>query len=166
MNTKIRPIMIYGNIAYVPLTMGKFAIIDAHNVHLVENHNWQCSTKGYAVRTERAHGSAIRQIKMHRLILNSPNDMHVDHVSGEKLDNRIANLRLCTRSQNMANSKHRKNNTSGFKGVSPRANGRWVAQIASGGVKMHIGVFDDPMSAHAAYADAAAKYHGKFARLK
>ena len=87
----------------------------------------------------------------------------VDHVNGDPADNRLANLRLATPSQNRANSKPNKNNKSGMKGVQFR-HGRWRAKITHDGTTKHLGVFDDPHSAHAAYLAAAKPIHGEFAR--
>lgn len=57
----------------------------------------------------------------------------IDHVNGCKVDNRIANLRKATVSENMANTPVARNNTAGFKGVVPMKNGKWGARITSGG---------------------------------
>lgn len=89
----------------------------------------------------------------------------VDHVNGNQSDNRLANLRIASQGQNMANTKIRSNNTSGFKGVSWCSDtSRWVAQIRKDGKKRTIGRFDTPEAAHRAYCLAADRMHGEFAR--
>ena len=91
---------------------------------------------------------------------------HLDHANGDPSDNRISNLREATRSQNMANARKPRNNTSGLKGVSRRSDGKkWVAQIMVRGVKFHLGSFDRPEDAHAVYCKAAAIHQGAFARV-
>lgn len=89
----------------------------------------------------------------------------IDHVNGNRADNRWGNLRLATRGQNNANQKISRRNTSGFKGVTARRNGTvWTAQIGHRGEYIHIGVFDSPELAHAAYLDKAGELFGDFAR--
>ena len=89
---------------------------------------------------------------------------HIDHINGDKSDNRLCNLRDASRSENMSNSQKRVDNTSGFKGVS-RAAGKWVARIYARGKKHHIGYFDTAEDAAAAYAKASAELHGEFGRV-
>lgn len=87
----------------------------------------------------------------------------IDHINGNSLDNRLANLRLANQSQNTANGKLRSDCASGFKGVT-KYRSRWVATIRVSGKKLHLGVFDTPEIAHEAYIVAAKKFHGQFAR--
>lgn len=106
---------------------------------------------------------------LHRLawffVHGSLPEMRVDHIDGDTLNNRIANLRLATHAQNLGNSKRRKDNTSGFKGVSAdRSGARWRAQIKRNGRIAHLGTFDTPEEAHAAYVAAATELFGEFAR--
>ena len=87
----------------------------------------------------------------------------IDHVNGDGKDNRLANLREADQAQNSANSRRGINCKSGFKGVTAYRS-RWVATIGKFGKKKHIGVFDTPEAAHAAYVTEAGKLHGEFAR--
>ncbi len=89
-------------------------------------------------------------------------DGFLDHINGVKDDNRIANLRIATHSQNKANTAARKDNTHGFKGISPRSNGNWRAQIRVNGKDIHLGYFLTPGEASAAYALAAKANFGDF----
>jgi hypothetical protein len=90
---------------------------------------------------------------------------HIDHIDGEPSNNRWANLRPATASQNQANAKRSKNNKSGFKGVSLfKRTGRWHAQITVNRRNIHLGYFDTAEAAHAAYCAAASKHFGEFAR--
>jgi hypothetical protein len=89
----------------------------------------------------------------------------IDHINGIPDDNRLANLRLATNSQNMGNRRKNANNRSGFKGVfSDR--GKWRAQIKVSGCRHYLGLFDTPADAHAAYLRAAEKHFGQFARAE
>ena len=91
-------------------------------------------------------------------------EMDIDHINGNKMDNRIENLRLCTRSQNMSNRGKNKNNSSGFKGVSfCKQTGRWVAQITVDRKNKKIGRFDTKEEAADAYSKMAKEIFGEFA---
>lgn len=87
----------------------------------------------------------------------------IDHIDGDKANNAIANLRVCAQKQNCANAKTSANNKSGFKGVC-RVGMRWRAQIHEGGQRFHLGYFDTPQEAHAAYVADAERRFGVFAR--
>lgn len=87
----------------------------------------------------------------------------LDHRNGNPTDNRLANLRLATLSQNIANARRRADNTTGFKGV-VRQGQRFRAQIKQAGKTLHLGMFDTPEEAHAAYVAAARERFGDFAR--
>lgn len=89
----------------------------------------------------------------------------IDHINGDPLDNRIANLREASYALNNANSRIRKNNKSGYKGVSWSENaGRWGAWFSLHGKTRHLGYFDSPEAAHEAYFEAASAAFGEFAR--
>jgi hypothetical protein len=91
---------------------------------------------------------------------------HIDHINGIPGDDRWANLRLATNAQNTANGGRRVTNKSGFKGVWwHKPTSKWRAAIMASGRSKHLGLFDCPAAAHAAYAEAAKKYFGKFARV-
>jgi hypothetical protein len=88
----------------------------------------------------------------------------IDHINGNPSDNRIENLRLATRCQNMWNQEARKNNTSGYKNVTwHKAAGKWAAQIRYMGKRKHLGVFSDPADAYDFVTLAAEMLHGQFA---
>lgn len=101
----------------------------------------------------------------HRIIFAMANGgwpEHVDHVDGCRTNNRISNLRSCTRGENQCNRGKQSNNTTGFKGVS-RKRGGWVATICKDGKSHWLGSFSTPEQAHAAYKSAALTHHGSFA---
>lgn len=93
-------------------------------------------------------------------------DCEIDHVNGNRADNRIANLRDVTRSQNKRNSCIYRNNRSGLKGASySRRQRKWAAQIQVGHEKIGLGYFNSREEAHEAYCEAARRLHGEFARV-
>lgn len=92
---------------------------------------------------------------------------HIDHRDTDRANNRWTNLRLATNGQNLSNRGRQANNTSGFKGVGlDKRNGRWSATIQVDGKQMRLGKFDTASEAHAAYAVAARKHRGEFARVE
>ena|SRR3990167_6112314 len=90
----------------------------------------------------------------------------LDHWDTNRANNVIGNLRPATNSQNQANSRQRRDNTSGYKGVCwDKRCHRWVAGIYVDGRRRHLGRFDTPEAGHAAYCNAASEYFGEFARV-
>ena len=103
---------------------------------------------------------------MHYWILYPRNGKTVDHINGVTLDNRRCNLRLASHSENMRNTKLRKNNKTGYKGVCwDIVNKRYHVTIRYNGKKIFLGRFDNIIEAAKAYDDGAKKYFGDFARL-
>jgi hypothetical protein len=88
----------------------------------------------------------------------------LDHENGKPADNRIANLRLSTRCENMWNQVARKHNTSGYKNVTwHKATNKWAAQIRYAGKRKHLGLYEDASDANEFAMLAAEMVHGKFA---
>ena len=109
---------------------------------------------------------------LHRLIMEKMLDRkinkneRVDHINRDGADNRRSNLRLCSCQQNAFNQGVRKNNTSGYKGVTfKQKNNKWFAAISPNGKRISLGSFDDKENAASAYNQAAIKYFGEFAYL-
>lgn len=90
----------------------------------------------------------------------------IDHIDGDRLNNRFANLREATPCENARNTKIRKHNTSGIMGVVfDKSRNKWKAQITFKGRGICLGRFDDKEAARAAYEGAKAQLHGQFRRL-
>src|SRR5262245_20120322 len=145
----------------VPLTHGKVALIDDEDAERVLLYKWhavQCkSGNWYARHTKYLGNRRYERTRMHRLILNAPAGMDVDHKNGNGLDNRRDNLRLATDRQNALNQRRRSDNTSGYMGV-VRSGKRWLAQIHVGDKSIVLGRFHEPEDAARAY-DSAAREH-------
>lgn len=105
---------------------------------------------------------------MHRVIIEAPDEMFVDHINHNGLDNRRSNLRLATRSENTQNRRKISTKTrSRYKGLSLHKERRkgWSARIRVKGKSKFLGFFADEIEAGKAYDRAARKYHGEFAVL-
>lgn len=136
------------------------ALIDIEDVEKCKKYKWRRRGARYVV----ASLSKSKNLYLHHLIF-SENCM-IDHRSGNTMDNRKANLRKCTHSENLRNTGKQKRNKSGYKGVSWNTqHGKWVAQIACSKQHYYLGEFDDRISAAEAYNKAAIKLHGKFVKL-
>lgn len=161
-----RKILVEGDVAKVPIhgKLGVFvdyALVDAEDLCLVSGIYWSMSPGGYANGRCPKLG---RNVLMHRLLMvdGARFASHIDHANRNRLDNRRANLRLCTRSENAANRSFVGNKT-GYKGVTKLKSGRFQAVIAFEGVSRSLGAFDSAELAAEAYDRAAAIYHGEFA---
>lgn len=115
---------------------------------------------GKRLPRERMHTTILSRMIGRKLI----DGECVDHKDGNPLNNTRDNLRLANKALNMQNRVKYKNSTSGYKGVSCR-NGKWVTRIQADGKRLNLGAFDTPEEAHAAYCEAARKYHGEFANF-
>jgi len=88
----------------------------------------------------------------------------IDHIDGDKSNNKVENIRECTTNQNQYNAKLRKDNKSGYKGINlDKRNKMWHARIMVDGKRIHLGYFDDPEVAEKEVRIARIKYHGEFA---
>jgi hypothetical protein len=149
----------------IPLTQGSVAIIDDADYELVSQYKWQLSPNkntGYASHAFSKKGKYYR-LYMHRLITGASADKEVDHINHNGLDNRRANLRVCSEQENKWNRVH-PIGKSGFKGVHwYRPTGRWRAIIVIDNRFKHLGIFDDPRDGAAAYDRAAVSAFGDFA---
>lgn len=150
-----------GDLAWIELTQNKFALIDAVDIHLVAVRMWHASFE-----RDRWYAMGSGGVRMHRLIIQPPTNCEIDHHDGNGLHNRRGNLRICSKTQNMQNTKLRKNNATGFKGVSlHRPSGRYMASIKINGRSIYLGLFDTPEQAHEAYRHSALEHFVEFARF-
>lgn len=151
----------------IPLSNGKVAKVDGTDFDKVSEHHWHVDGAGYARTNIWKNNRKESAPRMHRLIVGDVDkSLHIDHINGDKLDNRKDNLRVTTPSQNAMNRGSQSNNSSGYKGVIyDKARGKWRAEICFRGNRKHLGRFETAELAALAYNEAAIKYHGEFAYL-
>ncbi len=143
----------------IPLTQGRFAIVDDEDYEVLSKSKWCVNGGGYAAR--KADGKAVT---MHRFILDCPAGREVDHANLNRLDNRRSNIRIATHAQNQQNTRARKNEV-GIKGVSfDKSFTRFRARITVAKKTIYLGYFDSIVSAREAYSLAARQYFGEFSR--
>ncbi|WP_227171077.1 HNH endonuclease [Enterobacter hormaechei] len=99
------------------------------------------------------------------LVYGSDSDLLIDHINGNKSDNRIENLRLANHSQNGRNSNIQKRNTSGYKGVT-KYKIAWVVRVNVNGENVYFGSYQDVELAGLVSEEARVKYHGEFAKTQ
>ncbi len=148
---------------FISLTQGKIAIVDDEDFEQLNKHRWfavqDTPNLWYAIRIIRENGKS-RTIRMHREILKPKKDKMTDHINGNGLDNRRANLREVDQSLNQHNRhKLQTNNSSGFNGVSwDKKRRKWSARIELNGEKKYLGHFKSENNASLAYQQAKEAY--------
>ena len=152
----------------IALTQGQVVLIDDEDYPLVGGHRWWAQKVGhtfYAGTSVRKADGRRTTLQMHRLIMPPPDGLQVDHINGEGLDNRRANLRIASRAENQRNQRLHSNSTTGLKGVSRhKTSNTWQACIKVNRKTQHLGCFLTAEDAYAAYCAASVKYHGEFGR--
>lgn len=131
--------------------------IDLEDYEKVKNILWHTNVDGYIVNR---HG-----VCLHRLIMNCPKGLYVDHIGGDDTinDNRKSNLRITTNSQNLMNRGLQKNNTSGVVGVSwNKCHKKWEAYIKVNQKTIHLGIYVDKEDAISARKKAERTYFGEY----
>jgi hypothetical protein len=170
------PVLHYRKMRYgyafrrIPLTQGKFAIVDVEDYKELVKYKWHAVRGGRSFYVERrgksqdGRGSNCN-VKMHRQLLNTSAGLFVDHINHNGLDNRRANLRIVEWQENCWN--RRKRNTrcsSQYKGVMWNKRWRkWEVRIGFNGKNIFIGYFDDEKEAAMAYDAKAKELFGEFA---
>lgn len=144
----------------IPLTRGYVMLIDEEDAEWVSARKWQAYPAPHTTYvTGNVHG---KRVHLHRLLLNAPDGLEVDHINRNGLDNRRCNLRLATHAQNEANKPPRGQ----YKGAYwCERTGRWRALIRVDGHLKHLGRFDSVAEAARAYDVAALEAFGEFAYL-
>lgn len=151
-----RRIYFDGERALVPLANCRgVAIVDTDCVGLISGWSWSLAVRGDV--------TAGKGQKMHRVVFST--EKMVDHINGDRLDNRLANLRAADHVQNGRNQHKVRGKTSRFKGVTLDArSGKWCAWTCNKGRSKNLGVFVAEEDAARAYDRAVKAEYGEFAR--
>jgi hypothetical protein len=150
----------------IRVSNGQFAKVDDQDYDFVSQWKWSYSN-GYAMRgiSKWKNGKEIfhKGFKMHREILSAPIGMEVDHINGDKLDNRRSNLRIVTSRINSWNrQKLNKNNKTGYRGITFRKQrGHYVIRVG----QKHFGHSKTIEGAIKVYDEVTKHYHKEFAQL-
>ena len=140
-----------GELLNVIFASGQSFVCDASDLGIVQKYTWYLNENGYARSSDGRY--------LHRLIIEAPEGYLVDHINGNKLDNRRCNLRLCKHIDNSHNMKTFSTNTSGHTGVYKQKNGKYASTIVVNYNKIHLGVYDSFEEACNAYDLAKVKHH-------
>jgi len=133
-------------------------LVSLTNVEKIESHKWRLHISGYACTN-----IGTKVVLMHRLILDAPTEMLVDHRNHNSLDNRDDNLRLCTSSQNQMNKCLATTNTSGKTGVSyNQRTKKWTAQLRKDKKSVFSGYYETKSDAIDARVNAEKEHYGEF----
>ncbi len=146
-----------GDVATLTTTRGDQFKIDASDLEEVIKRTWCISKTGYVVA-----GIDGKTVKLTRHLLKPPRHLVVDHINGDPLDNRRANLRTCKNSGNCKNNKLQKNNTTGYPGVRKTPSNTYHARITVNYEDIYIGAYPTFEEAVKARKAAEIKHYGKF----
>lgn len=151
------------SIRYIPLTLGKLAIVDIENFESLSRVNWH-ARKDYSTQSFYAR-EGRNSTPMHRIIAKASKGQLVDHINGNTLDNRRANLRIVTPRQNAINREIQHNNTSGVPGVTwHKRLGKWQVRIGTAETRVSVGYFDSKDEAILARHEAEKEQYGEYSR--
>lgn len=149
--------------------LGKYVLVDKEDFDRVRQYTWWLGTKNLRPATDIWDKTTkkSKRVLLSRFILNPVKGMVVDHINGDPLDNRRANLRVCSFKENQRNrTVLNKNNTSGFRGVSwDRFRNMWVAQLSFNRKHIYLGRYKDKKDARKAVKMAILKRHGDYANI-
>lgn len=140
----------------VKISQNKEAIVDEGDLKRVIKNKWSYHHTGYVVRGKP-------QISLHRFIMGAKKGEEVDHINGNRLDNRRSNLRFCTRSQNIQNTSSRRGILKGLEWRESRK--AWAVRVMSNGKRNYVGYFKSKADAIRARNLALVGLHGEFAKI-
>lgn len=150
----------------IQISDGTFVLVDDEDFERLTKRKWTANGNGYAVIGIHLGNRKYRKVYMHREIIDAKQGEFVDHINGDKTDNRKCNLRIASSQQNSMNIGLRRNNKSGYKGVRfDKRRSKWYAEIKKDYRSRFLGYYDCKHEAARAYNEAAIELHGEFANL-
>lgn len=154
---KIIPVKLRNKKASVPMK------VDDYDYEMLSKHRWCFDSHGYPMTGRKVDGKH-KNYWAHKVIMECPESMTIDHIDRDVLNNQRSNLRIASKAENARNRKMHRGNTSGYKGVSWKAkNKKWQAQITKDGKGKYLGLFSSPIDASNAYQEAAKELFGEYA---
>jgi hypothetical protein len=135
-------------------------LIDLEDIPKVKSIGWHLTPNKRNTR----YCISNKGVLLHRLLMDDPEGMVIDHINHNGLDNRKCNLRICTNQENICNCEIPKNNKSGCKGVYwAKDKQKWTVQITINNKTKYIGRYENLEDAIKARQEASKKYYGDFA---
>lgn len=152
-----------GDHYFAPATNAVVVLVSPCDEHLL-HHKWSATVKFGRNITIRRHSPESSGHFLSRAIVRPARGKLVDHINGDGSDNRRSNLRECDHFGNSCNTRPQRQKAIPYKGVT-RDRALFTARIQVLGKSIYLGSYKTPEEAHAAYCEAAPRYHGEFARV-
>jgi hypothetical protein len=165
MQTPNSTIVLSGDRLGIILPHNELVVVDAADYPIIKEYRWYARKMKHTTYAQaNTPEGRTRTTKMHRLIMNAPDGVQVDHEDGNGLNNSKANIRFASATQNHCNQRKTRGN-SRFKGVHLDDRNKWAAQIRINGKVKNLGRYESEREAAIAYDTAAIEMHREFARV-
>ena len=140
------------------------ALVDDEDYDWLNEYKWHINIGGYAETKIKINNKWFNKF-MHRILIEPPKNMFVDHIDHNKLNNKKNNLRIATKSQNSMN-RPKYNGTSKYKGVCwDKRKNKYISEIMLNNKTYYLGEFMNEIDAAKAYNKKAIELHGEYAYL-
>jgi hypothetical protein len=146
------------------LNSDKMTILDLDDFEKFGQVAWRIGSRGYAAKNQYLGDGKWETSLLHRKVMNAPKGVLVDHINGNKLDNRKSNLRFANHAENARNNRARKISDAGYKGVYISGN-NFRARIRYNNNLINLGTFSSKEDAARMYNFWAKDLFGEFARI-
>lgn len=150
--------VISGDTAILQTTKGVIFRVDVSDLEKVLKYTWCLNRQGYLTANIRK-----KLVRLHRYLLEPPDDKFVDHIDGDPTNNKRSNLRICSQTENARNTKIQKNNKTGYTGIRKTKDGMFNARITANRKEIHIGNYPTLKQAVAARKEAEKRHFAEFA---